>query len=553
MKTRGEEHKLLQALAVIFIILVTWLPRGLALNQYVTPDEPKWLTRAANFYLALAQGDFANTYQVEHPGVTIMWAGAAGFYWRYPDYVTAGPRQQSRPQRFKRYLDNHGHPPLQLLEAGRVLIVLGTTIFLALAFVSAIRLIGIVPALLGFLLLAFDPFHIAHSRLLHPDSLLSTLMLLALITMMNYLYRGRRWFDLLLAGVSGGLSWLTKSPALFLIPFFGVLVLVEFLRTWKKAKKFQFSNLWYTARPFGIWLGLALLTFFIFWPAMWVAPLDSLSQILNGATIYAAEGHSSPLFFNGTIYPGAIPDWRFYLVNYFWRSTPITLTGLLLSVPAIFLRPTSFRERSQRQAMLGLAVFALAFTLFMTAGAKKFDRYLLPVFGPLDLLAGLGWWAGINWFWKFAHSKLPSGRWGDIFSNSGAAVFVSVVIVIQLMGAMKTSPYYLNYYNPLAGGSARAPEVMLIGWGEGLDIAARYLNAKPGSQKLRVKSWYSDGPFSYIFQGISIVPDFPSDPRDLLRVDYIVIYRHQWQRQLPSEEFLAFFDTLLTRSIPSTW
>jgi len=67
------KFKTAMIIAVLFI--ATWLPRVLALDAFVTIDERKWLARSANFYQALSQGDLANTFQREHPGVTVMWAG----------------------------------------------------------------------------------------------------------------------------------------------------------------------------------------------------------------------------------------------------------------------------------------------------------------------------------------------------------------------------------------------------------------------------------------------------------------------------------------------
>jgi hypothetical protein len=84
---------------------------------------------------------------------------------------------------------------------------------------------------------------------------------------------------------------------------------------------------------------------------------------------------------------------------------------------------------------------------------------------------------------------------------------------------------------------------MMIGWGEGLDQAARYLNDKPGAGKLKAISWYADGPFSFIFDGETIRKDFPVSPADLPSADYLVMYAHQWQRELPSREFLDYFDS----------
>ena len=94
------------------------------------------------------------------------------------------------------------------------------------------------------------------------------------------------------------------------------------------------------------------------------------------------------------------------------------------------------------------------------------------------------------------------------------------------------------------GGSAKAPDVMMIGWGEGMDQAARYLNTKPGVEQLRVMSHYSDGSFSYFFLGetldlVDIWEGINAEGFD--EVDYVVLYYHQWQRQQPDPAMLAFF------------
>ena len=143
----------LKLLSFAIVMIAMAVPRGLGLDRFATPDEPKWLTRSANFFLALAQRDFENTYQKEHPGVTVMWASAAGFLRQYPQYVTQGPGQQERPQKFKRYLDNRNLEAINLLEAGRVFVVIGILITLALAYWSAIKLFGLLTAFVGLNLL----------------------------------------------------------------------------------------------------------------------------------------------------------------------------------------------------------------------------------------------------------------------------------------------------------------------------------------------------------------------------------------------------------------
>src|SRR5262245_53758110 len=78
-------------LILLALFAAAWLPRSLALDRFVTADERLWLTRSANFYRALTHGDLAGTFQREHPGVTVMWAGTFGFVTNFPDYAHMAP------------------------------------------------------------------------------------------------------------------------------------------------------------------------------------------------------------------------------------------------------------------------------------------------------------------------------------------------------------------------------------------------------------------------------------------------------------------------------
>jgi hypothetical protein len=124
-------------------------------------------------------------------------------------------------------------------------------------------------------------------------------------------------------------------------------------------------------------------------------------------------------------------------------------------------------------------------------------------------------------------------------------LLLGIVVFAQAAVAGPTFPYYLGYYNPLLGGSRRAAEVMLIGWGEGLDQVARYLNAKPQAASLSVSTWYRTGPFSYFFQGASSqIPNqnkwMDIDLPRILNTDYAVTYHvHQGQRQAPGQLLAA--------------
>lgn len=536
--TRGRSVALGQSrvtirnlIAVVTVALAIWLPRAFQLDHFVTIDESKWLVRAGNFYQALDSGNLEHTFQHGHPGVMIMYAGLAGYLWQFPDYIERVGSQQLWSDEFAQALQSNGHEPIDMLAAGRTFIVLFNVIALSVAFVYAMRLLGFLPALIGFLLIAFDPFQSALSRFLHPDSLLSPFLLLAAFALMHYLFAGRRWRDLIVAGVVSALALLTKTPAIFLLPLAGLLTLVELASHitarpgWRWREFLTWASVGRVVRTLAIWLAVVVVVFVALWPAMWVAPWQTINDVFGISAFYATSGHGSPVFFNGTIYNGN-PGADFYPINYLWRTTPVVMLGVLLLIPGLW----ATRKTQPRPVWLtafGVASIAVFFTVFMSLGAKKFDRYLLPVFMPMDILAALGYATVAQWLFQVRRFA-----WMPVAT---VALLVAVVGA-QAWQSLPRFPYYMDYYNPVMGGPAKAPEVMFIGWGEGLDEAARYLNETIDVENTTVASWYERGPFSYFYKGPSA-----ADER-VWEADYSVVYRHQWQRELPTRRMLSMFD-----------
>jgi 4-amino-4-deoxy-L-arabinose transferase-like glycosyltransferase len=547
-----------QTVALAVVVLAILLPRAMGLDRLVTVDEDKWATRSANFYTALSQGDFANTYQKEHPGVTTMWAGSAGILWRFATYRWASTSQVTVDQ-YNDILGANGHTLLEMLVAGRFFMILANTLALAIAFLFARRLFGLAPALLGFLLIAFDPFHIAHSRLLHLDGLLSSLLLLALLAFLSFL-ESRRLFHLMVAGAAAGLSWLTKSPGFFLIP---AVVLVSAAHGWARRCDRRDSRflplLWQFVWPLVVWGLAASVVFVALWPAMWVDPIGTLAGVLGPALSHATGGHANPVFFNGQIYAdGQVSTPIFYPVSYLWRSTPVVLAGLLFGAIGFVARREPLA--AWRRRCFGLVVFVIVFALLQNLGKQKFDRYLLPVFLPLDLVAALGWMAAARWIRRQMRQDAGRKRLGGIFIHGGVLAVIATplllgaAILVQVVGTLQTFPYYLSYYNPVMGGSRKAPEVMMIGWGEGLDQAASYLSERPNSQNLRVLAWYSNGFYPFFPGATGYIPQISdmdeAQLQEMLDWQYAVLYSNEWQRQMPKQLL-----DLLARQTPvhSVW
>ncbi|MGB9673333.1 MAG: hypothetical protein ACPL3P_04285, partial [Anaerolineales bacterium] len=160
----------------LIVLLALGIPRLKDAYHYVMVDEPLWLYRSANFLNALKQQSWINTYQINHPGVITMWVGASGLFIFHPEVYQAQTKQLNLRQ-FESLLSQLNVSPLDILATDRRLIGLVITIVLGIAFLYTSGLIGLSAASLGFLLIAFDPFQLALSRILHLDGLLSSFML----------------------------------------------------------------------------------------------------------------------------------------------------------------------------------------------------------------------------------------------------------------------------------------------------------------------------------------------------------------------------------------
>ena len=508
----------------VILALAVFLPRAFALDRFATTDEPEWLGQSGNFYYALGQREPAETYRREHPAVTTLWAGAAGYLTAIPEYRGWG-QGYLETTRTESYLREKGVEPIDVLAAGRFFLVLATTILLTASFYFAQRLFGKEHALVGMLLAAFDPFHTALSRVLHIDSTLSNLILLTALAYMSYLYTGRRRVDLAAAGAAAGLTLMTKTPGLFLFPFIGLLAGVAYFQErCSRGSSSQWEGFKRAAVPFLAWALILGISFFVLWPAMWVKPLEVINDTFVKAVRYASGGHTKALFFNGHIFKDGSIGWDYfyyYPLTFLWRTTPIVMLGLIAALAGFFWRIPPVDDELTRKGLAGLFYLAFFYMAFMTLGLKKFDRYGLPAYLPLDLIAGVG---------LIALTARLREYIKRLQSQAAAAAFVLVLLLAQLAGTLRFFPYYFSYYNPVMGGTAKAPQVMLVGWGEILDQVGAYLNQQPGAQDSSAISCFQVGALSYFYDGTVVRPFeiFPEmEPKyinQLLEADYFVDY-----------------------------
>ena len=275
-------------ISLVFLSFLFALPRLIALGRFVTADEPLWGKRSANFYYAISHDDFSSTYQVGHPGVTTMWIGSAAFQFKFPQYRRVGQTSLG-DTKLLQIFQKHGPSPIQFLSSARQIQAVIIIFTLLLSFIFARSLFGLWPCLLGFAFIAFDPFHIAHSRIFHTNGLVSSFMFLALLSYISLL-RNRRFLVLVVSSFATSLAILTVTQGLVILPVIAVISIVDLWSNWRNfgAPKLKVTIKEYIT-PIFFWFFLFLLFFFLFWPTMWVAPFDTISKVINH-TFYATIG-----------------------------------------------------------------------------------------------------------------------------------------------------------------------------------------------------------------------------------------------------------------------
>lgn len=527
------------------VFLLAFASRALALGDFVTIDEAsKWFERSEGFLQALREGDFADTNQTGHPGVTTMWLGSAG--------VLA-----------HQWLVDMGRVAPDDLTTYRVLLRLPvtfvTSLSVALGYLLLRRLLGARVALLAALLWATDPFLVAHGQVIHLDGLLTSFMTLSLLAAFlafrpddrprtgdrpvipvdNGRWTTVRWSWLATSALAGGLALLTKSPSVVLLPMIGLIALVGLWPT-LSLRPFRAEHALVIASRAGtalvVWVSLASAVWFTLWPTTWVDPGGAVTSVVAEVINNGGEPHNVGNFFRGRAVddPGPL----FYPVVIALRLTPWTMLGggLALVVFLVYMRANRMAVvRGSWSVILLLGVFALLFTLLMSIPPKKFDRYVLPIFPALTILAAFGY----VWSVDALRRRTPGAD--NPKSKIQNPKLIWLLVVLGLVANLAWyHPYIFSYYNPLLGGGPVAARTIPVGWGEGYEQAGAFIARQFNGCAKPVASWF--GPVLDHFVCPEVVPLgtlFEPDGD----VGYAVLYIDQLQRNNEPEAIDLLYGT----------
>lgn len=415
----------------------------------INPDGVNWHYRSQQFVVALKTGDLAKTYQHYHPGVTLMWI-------------------MGIPIELVKQLDSanqfYTHENFMLFHVVAKYSVVGVQLFLTFAVIFALHKVFALrdkpfpglAAIIAVAIFTFEPFFVGNSRLLHMDVLLALLMFLGLLFFYLYL-AGKNYVYGILAGVVLALAFLTKSIAVGNLLFalvFGAVWLYREIGT--KA----------TLKYLGVFLASYVVAMFIFFPALWVAPFETIYNIFDEAErVGIRKGHGQIIL--GEYTRDAGPG--FYFLVMFLKVSPFALLGIaayfvsrVKNVP-LGIMPALRKVKYSPELFLG--IFYLGYLLVMIYPSKKLDRYMIPMYPFIGMLAVWGYYALLQ--------KL-SRRTLSVLAGLLVIVFVAYPII-------KLHPYPFTYTTPFAGSPGSANRILAQKpFGIGIPALKEYIFDKYG-------------------------------------------------------------------------
>ncbi len=421
---------IITSLGLLYFVMSIW---GLRIDV-INPDGINWHTRTEAFTKALADGDYGQTYQVYHPGFTLMWLSGPVLNVFKPNFTDDA--SQTDPKSV--FLDRDYYAKLSVV------------VFCGLIFMTSLlvmwRLAGFSYATAFAVLMSLEPFIIGMRRLYHLDYLMTLPLFLTFLLLIYYNYKSPRIFLPVLAGLCFSLSLLTKSTAIILLPAILFIVLLGEV-TWKRKLVGIFT-----------FILSACIFLYLLFPPVWKNPIKSapkyfekialgVSDIgLEGKKELGSSGKNDNITLDDTL---DARDSNFYIASLFMRFSPpagvliviglgvyiyFFLKGLvLLPVKAIKNKkfPTNFSFSSGAFLTFWSLAFASVVLVALTLSVKKTDRYLILAMPFLV--------TGIAYFF----SRLKFYFWLPFMAFY--LYFVSIELAI-------IHPYYFAYSNPYLGG-----------------------------------------------------------------------------------------------------
>lgn len=389
-----------------------------------------WSSRTVRFMNALATGAFEQTYQSHHPGVTLMWL--VGCVWRAFDVL-------SLPMAL--------HPEKAKLAVWPI-VVLGS-LFPPAFYLVATKALGPnrrFPMGMAALLLATEPLLVAHSRNSHLDQLATTFAWLA-VWFALAAKRVPSYRSAAFCGIGLGLALLSKISTAGFAVGVAALYFVDCFRYPRLAPQ--------RLKQLTVIAVVAVATVFLLWPALWVAPVDTLLKLFSGLSREVDK--SIPFMLFGHAGKMNVPAWVYGLFVVFLVTPEAWIPGVL---GLLYLTK---RELGVRRFLVDLGVICFPFVYLTLTSNAVGVRNIIPLVPLFSLLTALVVDSLARRFVILKRKKLVIG----------AAVLLSVAFGGRTLRVISLYPLPITYCSRWTG--LECSKVFHLGWGEGMKEAAQFI------------------------------------------------------------------------------
>jgi len=380
--------------------------------------------------------------------------------------------------------------PLQsIVYATRVPVMLIGVILGAFVYRWAADESGPIAGLMTLFLYAFAPNLIAHAGVAATDLGVTAGIFIATYCFWRWLRSDRRqrcW----IAGFTLGLALTTKLTAALLVPVFALMLLLRILST-PRAERAQT-----TRRLLVDFVFIGIIAFVTLWavyrfevrrPASWPIAIPAASHLLPLRYVlnHMDAGHAA--FIMGDYVNQGV--WYYFPVV-FLLKTPIPLLALLILESVS--RLTSFQWQQLKGQILRPRFVAVLFPLIyagisMTSSLNIGYRHLLPILPFIFVIVSR---------LTRLRARIPAlGRKTRYWGAAGLTLLGGWYAI----GTMRMHPFYLAYFNELAGGPDNGYKYLVdsnLDWGQNWIALKEYLDNQ-GIERFYMSQFTMNNPMAY--------------------------------------------------------
>lgn len=420
-------------LIILFIFLFSLGLRLWNLNQMGrTWDEGAYIVDGYNFINLIKKGDFSNPKWYSNPDHPPL----ARYLYGLASHLDV--------EKF----DKSGNPIFKYdWTFSRILAVLSSSFSVVLVSLIGFRYISFFGGIIAGLILAMLPVFLGYSQIATLESLILFFFTASVYSFIRLMER-YSVKKIIFVGIITGLALEVKQSNLLLIPLFFLIYVMWYLNRGVKEYKSFFNKHLYAIVIVSF---VGFLTFIFLWPMPWLH-LKSVIEFHNKMWVQNVQLPPPEVFFGKLMLVPAV-----YYPVYFLITTPI----LIISFFLIGLKSIDLRKN---WVLCSIIIwFCFPFIQSFYSFRQHGIRYIIEIYAPLAIISAVGI--------DFMFGKLNRKTWIGIFSVFAIFIYLFIILI-------KISPYYLDYFNEIVGGSKNvySKKLFQMGWwGQGIKEAGIYL------------------------------------------------------------------------------